>query len=227
MRTLSATMLVVGLALAPVANAAPEPPAPVQPGSPANTETVPEAEHVVSSLQDALIDAMRHADAETYEQRAARLEPVIAKTHHLAYLGQSILRDHWKDLDKDDKLRFLRVFSRLSLANYASRFDSYSGERFRIVSSRLMRDNLAFVRTELIKADSDTVSLDYALRKFDEGWRIINIVADGVSEVATKRTEYDAIISKYGLDKLIDDIEDQIARLQAPDDDQDQPSQSD
>jgi len=226
MRTIPTTMLLLGLTLGPVANATPEPPTQVQPNSPANTETVPEAERVVSSLQDALVDAMRHAHAETYEQRAARLEPIITKTHHLAYLGQSILRDHWKDLDKDDKIRFLRVFSRLSLANYASRFDSYSGERFQVVSSRLMRENLAFVRTELVKADSDTVSLDYALRKFDEGWRIINIVADGVSEVATKRTEYDAIISKHSLDRLITDIEDQIARLRAPDDD-DQPSQSD
>jgi len=185
------------------------------PVSQPDEQPVPQAEAVVSTLQSGLHRAMRASDVQDYDERFAELEPVIKRTHHIAYLGQTILRQQWDGFSKDQKIRFLKVFERLSIANYAARFDSYSGERFRLLSSRRMREGVAFVRTELVKSDGETVSLDYVLRDFDDGWRIINIVADGVSEVATKRTEYGAVIKEGGLDKLINKLEDQIERLES------------
>jgi phospholipid transport system substrate-binding protein len=46
------------------------------------------------------------------------------------------------------------------------------------------------------------------------GWRIINIVADGVSDLALKRAEYQRVLASGTLDTLIAELEAQTARLQ-------------
>ena len=43
-----------------------------------------------------------------------------------------------------------------------------------------------------------------------DGWRIINILADGVSDLALKRVEYRAILQRDGFPKLIDMLKKKI-----------------
>jgi phospholipid transport system substrate-binding protein len=48
------------------------------------------------------------------------------------------------------------------------------------------------------------------MKKKDEGWQIINIIADGVSDLALKRSEYTSILSRDGFDVLIAKITEKI-----------------
>jgi phospholipid transport system substrate-binding protein len=47
------------------------------------------------------------------------------------------------------------------------------------------------------------VQLDYAMRKTDGGWKIYDIVVEGVSLVLTYRSEFDAVVKQQGVDGLI------------------------
>ena len=53
--------------------------------------------------------------------------------------------------------------------------------------------------------------VDYILGQGKEGWRIINVLADGVSDLALKRVEYRSILSKKGFPVLIDMLKKKIA----------------
>ena len=57
------------------------------------------------------------------------------------------------------------------------------------------------------------VSLGYLLRAGRQGWRIINIVADGVSDLALKRAEYQRVFASGGIDGLVAELEQQTQRL--------------
>jgi phospholipid transport system substrate-binding protein len=60
------------------------------------------------------------------------------------------------------------------------------------------------VRSEIIKANGDPVKVDYMMRRDGEGWRISDIYLDGaISEVATRRSEFAAILKNDGIDGLI------------------------
>jgi len=48
------------------------------------------------------------------------------------------------------------------------------------------------------------------LKKKGESWRIINIIANGVSDLALKRSEYTSILKKDGFDALIIKINEKI-----------------
>jgi len=72
----------------------------------------------------------------------------------------------------------------------------------------------AQVTTAVARAGQSDVSFEYLLRQGGGGeWRIVNIVADGVSDLALKRAEYQRILANGTLDSLIKELEAQTERL--------------
>ena len=62
----------------------------------------------------------------------------------------------------------------------------------------------ARVKSQIVKANGDPVNVDYLMRRNGEGWLISDIYLDGaISEVATRRSEFGAIIRSQGVDGLI------------------------
>ena len=55
------------------------------------------------------------------------------------------------------------------------------------------------VKSQIVKANGDPVKVDYLMRRNGEDWLISDIYLDGaISEVATRRSEFGAIIRTQG-----------------------------
>jgi phospholipid transport system substrate-binding protein len=60
------------------------------------------------------------------------------------------------------------------------------------------------VRSQIIKASGEPVKVDYMMRRNGESWLISDIYLDrAISEVATRRSEFSAILKNEGIDGLI------------------------
>ncbi|MGA7263875.1 MAG: ABC transporter substrate-binding protein, partial [Stellaceae bacterium] len=60
------------------------------------------------------------------------------------------------------------------------------------------------VKSQIVKANGEPVKVDYLMRRDGEGWLISDIYLDGaISEVATRRSEFAAILKNDGIDGLI------------------------
>jgi phospholipid transport system substrate-binding protein len=46
----------------------------------------------------------------------------------------------------------------------------------------------------------------------DHTWRIINVIADGVSDLSLKHADYTSFFSKNGFDALVDKLREKVAR---------------
>ena len=108
-------------------------------------------------------------------------------------------------IDEAERERFITLFARLSLATYASNFDGFSGEAFETLGVEERRGNL-LVKTVIVKGDGERVSLDYLLRDDEGVWRIVNVIADGVSDLSLKRADFTAVIKSEGFNSLITKI---------------------
>ena len=64
------------------------------------------------------------------------------------------------------------------------------------------------------QAGEADIPLEYLLQQKDGAWRIINIIADGVSDLALKRAEYQRVLSGGTIDDLIRYVNEQTARLE-------------
>jgi hypothetical protein len=60
------------------------------------------------------------------------------------------------------------------------------------------------VRSQIIKGDGEPIKVDYMMRRNGDSWLISDIYLDGaISEVATRRSEFAAILKTEGIDGLI------------------------
>jgi phospholipid transport system substrate-binding protein len=167
----------------------------------------------IGSLQQALV-AVGGAGG-TVEERYRELEPVIVATHDLPYIAEFALRRQWASLGEADRQRFIAAFQRLSVMTYAARFGNVAAAAFRPIAAGTPDNNgRVQVTTAIRRGDQSDVSLEYLLQQGEGGWRIINIVADGVSDLALKRAEYQRVFAAGGIEGLVAELERQTERLE-------------
>ena len=171
----------------------------------------------VDNLHAALLDIMRNADSLGFAGRKDRIAPVIHASLDLPFITRFAVGRYWKDLSGDERGAIVDVFSRWTVAHYAARFNGYSGERFETVSTETARRKRELVRTVLEVSDDDAenVTLDYLLHEKDGKWRIINVIANGVSDLSLKRADYGAVLKSQGFQSLLDKLEEQIAEFES------------
>ena len=180
------------------------------PSGPLFGETPPNARVVIDSLHATLLSTMKEADQLGYTGRYNTFDPVIRRTFDLPTIARIAVGRYWKEFDEGQKTDLVGTFSDLSVATYASRFDGYSGEIFRFVSEKPLKKNRMLIRTQLIKKDGETVSLDYILHQVNGPWQIVNVIAEGVSDISLKRGQYTAIIKKHGFESLLTKLKEKI-----------------
>jgi phospholipid transport system substrate-binding protein len=165
----------------------------------------------IAALQQGLIAASRSA---SIDERFRTLEPLIAATHDLPYIAEFALRRQWSSLAEADRQRFVAAFERLSVMTYAARFKAVGVDTFRPMKAEPADSSGRIqVKTAIARADQPDVSLEYLLQRDGENWKIINVVADGVSDLALKRAEYQRVFAAGGIAGLIAELEQQAQRL--------------
>ena len=168
----------------------------------------------IASLQQTLLAARDKPNA-TVEERYRALEPAIVKTHNLPYIAEFALRRQWAMLTGEERQRFVAAFQRLSVMTYAARFGGVAADAFRPIEAGAPDANGRVEVTTAIKREGQPdVSLEYLLQPAGDDWRIINIVADGVSDLALKRAEYQRVVASSGIEGLIAELEQQAQRLE-------------
>jgi phospholipid transport system substrate-binding protein len=174
----------------------------------------PDAKQVIAQFQDTLIGVMKDAKSLGYKGRYDKLAPEVQASHDLPLIARVSAGQYWDGLNEQQRALLIKTFTELSVATYASRFDEYSGEHFQMVGEQPLRRGDVLVQSVLIKANGDKVHFDYQLRKTENTWRIINIVVDGVSDLALKRAEYTSILQDKGFDALLAKLNDKIAQYE-------------
>jgi phospholipid transport system substrate-binding protein len=169
----------------------------------------------VQGLCDALIAVMKQGGAKTFEDREAALAPEVRQDFDLAAMTRIIVGPPWKGLSPADKRDVTDAFSDYSVANYAQRFRSYSGERFDVdPAPSALPSGDCIVHTKLHTADPEPVQLDYLMRLRDGRWRIIDVFLSGtISELAARRSEYSLVLRTGGAQALVDLLRRKITEI--------------
>lgn len=174
------------------------------------------ASNVVEHLHEKLLVSMQSQGASATE-RAELLRDTVEASFDFATISRVVLGRTWGKLTEPERKDFIQVFSELSVATYAARFKAFSGESFVTLGSEAGRKpGEQMIRTELRRSDANKppVSLQYLVKSEADGApRIVNVVADGVSDLSLKRTEYAGVLEKEGLSGLRERLLAKIAEI--------------
>ena len=171
------------------------------------------AVEVIEKLHGLLIRSMKMGGNTTCQERFKFLSSFIKNSFDFPTICRIVLgRSHWKKMDRETRERFIEAFSDMTVATYARRFDSYSGERFKTQGARLDSRGHYIVDAFLIKANGDKIDFKYVCRKVGQEWKIISVSARGVNDLSVKRADYNAFLKKHTITELIEKLHEQADR---------------
>jgi phospholipid transport system substrate-binding protein len=198
----------------------------------------------IESLHRGLVALSRDRPSADVAERYRALEPLIAATHDLPFIAEFALRRQWPALGEADRARFVTAFEKLSVTTYASRFKNVTADTFKpgegaarlgegaarpgeatakpgettaagsAAPGGAAASGRAQVQAAIVRAGEPEIPLEYLLEQKDGAWRIVNIVADGVSDLALKRAEYQRVLANGTIEDLIEHVDAQAARLE-------------
>ena len=157
----------------------------------------------VQRLYDALLNTMKNGRTLGQSGRFAQLAPVIRRSFDIGLMARLSIGPSWTGLSEAQRQEVSESIGRYMSAIYADRFDSYDGQTLEVTAEQPAPSGV-MVKSRIIKANGEPVKVDYMMRRNGESWLISDVYLDSaISEVATRRSEFAAILKQDGIDGLI------------------------
>jgi phospholipid transport system substrate-binding protein len=157
----------------------------------------------VQALTDALLKSMRAGTTVSMAERYKQLEPVVEQVFAMPLVTRLAVGPQWASFPPDQQQALIAAYTRFTVANYAHNFHSFDGQRFEIDDNVVSRGDDKVVRTRVIPAHDVPVSLLYRMHQVDGAWKVIDVISDGVSQLALRRSDFAVAIAAGGAPALI------------------------
>jgi phospholipid transport system substrate-binding protein len=158
----------------------------------------------IRRLDDGLIAIMKAGKAAGVKGRAASIAPVIDQVFDVALMTRLSVGTSWTTIAPADQQALVDGFRRMTIAQYASNFDSWSGQSFVIAPEVEARGTDRLVRTTLKDPQGEDVAIAYRLRQNGASWKVIDVFyKNAISQIATRRSDFAAVLQKGGAKMLV------------------------
>src|SRR5439155_5245236 len=157
----------------------------------------------VRSLYDTLLATMRNGPALGPRGRYAQIQPVVRRVFDIPFMTRLAVGPQWEGVPEAQRQEVNQAFERYVAAIYAERFDSYSGERLPVIGEQPSVGGTV-ITSQIVKSNGQPVNINYLMRNNGGVWQIADVYLDGtISEMATRRSEFAAILRTQGINGLI------------------------
>lgn len=169
----------------------------------------------INNFHETLIDNMKQGKTLGCNGRIERLKKIIPATFDLPFLAKHIVRKHWAAQAAPQQQDFTFALEEMIVVTFASQFADFGGEKFVVLKTEDLGSERSIVHTQLVLPKDNPVSFDYVLRQAGGDWRVINVIADGVSDLAIRSSQYDRVIKDKGFDGLLVQLKGQNMKMKA------------
>jgi phospholipid transport system substrate-binding protein len=146
------------------------------------------------------------------ETLATRVRPALQKCFAFDLVTRQAMGPGWRQFSPSDQKRVIDLFSDLVIRTYSARV--VGTQRPKIVygaPTALASDRCEIPTRVTTSTSNEPIGVVYRLTKLPAGWRIYDVLIEGVSFVANYRAQFDAIIQKGGAPAVIRTLETKLA----------------
>jgi phospholipid transport system substrate-binding protein len=119
----------------------------------------------------------------------------------------------WSGMSEADRASVVAAFRRMTISSYASNFKEFKDQQFTLDQKVDVRGVDRIVKSQIIPKGEKAVNLRYRLREAGGSARIIDVIYESVSQIATRRSDFSATVNEGGapaLVKKLDEISDRL-----------------
>lgn len=149
------------------------------------------------------------------EQVAIQKDPNILKTVveeelmpyvNVKYAAYKLLGPHLKKTTAEEREQFVTAFRGYLVSSYAQVLTLYTDQKIVLEKPKAISEkkSIISVRVDILDSARPTVKVDFKLRKNKKTseWQAFDMVAEGVSLLSTKQSEWSAKIRKEGIESV-------------------------
>ena len=168
----------------------------------AATEFGAGARAVIAETVEEILAVLRDKSTPT-ENRIRSIEEIVYKRFDLYVMSRLVLARNWKRFSEEQKAEYVEEFKRYLTNSYGSRIERYDQQEVKIVGERKEPRGDVVVQTRIIGGEFEGMLIDYRLRNQTGGWRVIDVVIEGISMVSNYRDQFKSIVSNGGPELLL------------------------
>lgn len=188
----------------------------IAPGPGRATDATPTsaAAQFVQSLGDQALHLLSETEKPLTEREAAFRE-LMRENIDLDTIGRFVIGKEWRAASPEQREEYQTLFGIWTVQTYSRLMFSYEGGSFRIESARPAGQRDILVTTDVRQPSGQSVKAGWRLRRQEDGFKIIDVLVEGVSMAATQRSEFDALIRRQGLTGLIETLRAKVSSFSA------------
>ena len=171
------------------------------------SQATPPQEQFVGELIDKAIKVLE-LPVEKRAQRDAGFRDLLNQNFDLPTIVRLVLGRHWRTATPHQKSKFAQVFKTHLVQVYTSQLGVYEGEIIVIEKSASLSKKDTVIYTLILQDGEPPLRVDWRVRETDHGLKVIDVAAEGVSMLTTKRSEFASVVAREGVDALIGKLED-------------------
>jgi len=150
-------------------------------------------------------------------EKQRRFRRLIGEGFDIPTIGRFVLGRYWRGTEAETQDAFLRVFEDMIVSRFLPLFDAYNGERVIVGSAVPFGTNEEFfaVSSIVTRAEGEPIAVNWRVRQTGQGFKIVDIVAEGVSIAVTLRSEYGSALKNNGgnVAKLVEELRVKLSAL--------------
>ena len=109
----------------------------------------------------------------------------------------------WQTSTNKQKIEFINELKQLMLRTYSKTVYYYIDSDITFIDPKIIKNKYDFEKrvqiTSVIKKHNKNINISYRLIKFNNSWRVFDIIIEGISILKSLKTQYTDIIKTKGL----------------------------
>lgn len=156
-----------------------------------------------------LVNENREAYRDNPEQLERDLKAILLPTIDQIYSARLVLGRHGRGKEREQIEAFADALANQLLNRYATALLDYNlNDRVEFLPlAGENSDRQTRVRTRVELDNREHAPVDYVLRNTDEGWKVFDVIVEGISYVATFRSQIDQEIRQSSFEKVLERLQ--------------------
>lgn len=159
--------------------------------------------------------AILGAPGSSLEKREANFRALLSRSFDFRKIGRFVLGKAWRTATPGQRDEYLSLFQEFILRTYTRRLGGYSGQVFKITKAEPMGKIDAVVVTEIGRPSGPPLKAGWRIRGKAGIYKILDVIVEGISMLATQRSEFASVVRSQGVDGLIEVLRAQVNKYAA------------
>ena len=149
---------------------------------------------------------------ETRDAKIVKIRSIVNEIFDYTELSRRTLGREWTKFNAPQQDEFIRLFSDLLEKTYADKLLSYSNEKVVFDKESMLREDQAEVTSNVLTADGKKIPLDYRMIRKEAGWRVYDVIIEGISLVKNYRDQFRDILAKDSPEEVLKMLRDKVVK---------------